>query len=47
MEQPTSSKVTPEQIYTYGLQKRRPLVLDKTVVAAFGSFFRLGIPSRS
>ena len=46
MEQP-KPKVTPEQILAYGIQKRRALVLDKTIVAAFGVFFRLGLSNRS
>ena len=38
MEPPT---VTPEQILIYGVKKSRPLLLDKNVVAYFGTVFGL------
>jgi hypothetical protein len=33
--------VTPEQILIYGVKKPRPLLLDKNVVAYFGTVFGL------
>ena len=41
----TMSVASPEQIRTYGSKQSRPLILDKNVVASFGVFFRLGIPT--
>jgi len=38
MESPT---VSPEQILMYGVKKPRPLLLDKNVVAYFGTVFGL------
>ena len=43
--EPLKAVVTPEQIIAHGVQRSRSLLLDKNVVAAFGVFFRLGVPS--
>ena len=42
MDKP-SPKVTVEQILAYGIQRSRPLLLDRNVIAAFGVFFRMGL----
>jgi hypothetical protein len=42
-----SPQVSPEQIMAHGIQRSRSLLLDKNVVAAFGVFFRLGVPTRA
>jgi len=39
--------VTPEQIAAYSIKQSRPLLLNKNVIASFGVFFRLGLPSNS
>ena len=39
--------VTPEQIATYSVKQSRPLLLNKNVIASFGVFFRLGVPSKN
>ena len=39
--------VTPEQIAAYSIKQSRSLLLNKNVIASFGVFFRLGIPSNT
>jgi hypothetical protein len=45
IRQPPS--VTPEQIAEHSIKQSRSLLLNKNVIASFGVFFRLGIPSNT